>query len=807
MELVEKLLKSEVAEKATPSISSLNAPNIDLLTEGQKEAFWGIYNAFQQGEKIVTLCARAGSGKMQPNHSKVFTPSGVTTIGELKVGDEVLNHEGKPTKVLGVFPKTNLDIYKITLSDGSQVEACKDHLWEVQRITQRGDNYMIKTTKELLEDFDKYKGTKAGYTYSIRSVQASHTQKELLLHPYLLGIIIGDAYIPETGKVTISCNAMDVDETFERLKLLCPSIEFKTYKQFDNVVRIACPAEVKQHLATMGLLGAKSADKFIPNDYLYSSVADRKYLLAGLLDTDGTVGGDVNEKKRKIRYCTISFQLATQVKQLVCSLGGICSINKSDRTLNGKGIEYNLNIRLPFNPFLRTYKKEKLGEYKNTFKFSRKIIAIDYIGKMDGRCIMVECPRHLYLTDNYILTHNTYMLNVLINHLLWEYRHSQEFTVAVTAPTTKAVKVLRNKCEFNSQKMQFMTVQSLLGLREQKTPDGNIVFVPMAGKSKIGGFSVVIVDEASMVGSDLLGMLIDYAVKTPEFFIVFSGDSWQLNPVNEKDSPVFVQGFPEFTLKKPIRQAADNPLFEVINAPLTYLWKKGSNKDDMGWASIEKTELLPIATQLFKSPQFARNSDFVRVLAWTNKAVDFINDYIRKQLFGNDVGSYAVGERLVVKEPYIVDDRPVLSVNDEVEIVNISTGVVTLFEQKYKIYWLELSYYNNMNILSGATVPVLHEDSKQIFAESLEAISEAAKEYAYNDHRRVDMWKVYYSLKGEFAWLKPAYAMTVHTSQGSTFRNTIIAGADLNKNFSGKEKTRLWYTALTRASHFCFIAK
>lgn len=399
----------------------------------------------------------------------------------------------------------------------------------------------------------------------------------------------------------------------------------------------------------------------------------------------------------------------------------------------------------------------------------------------------------------------TYTLNTLIQSLLWEFR-GEDISIAVTAPTHKALKVLREKCNIFSNNLDFLTVQSLLGLKEQKTLDGNIIFVPQKGREKISKYYIVVVDEGSMVESTLAGLL-EAETEKRDIHIIYSGDPNQLNPVNERDSPIFIKDYPTYTLTENMRQSADNPIMSIIENPTQYVLKKGKVSGVKGWEVIGKQTMLDYASELFKSEHFTKNSDFVRVLCWTNKAVDFINDYMRRQLFGENLERYVVGERLVVKEPYIVDDEIILFTNDEVEILEISKGTLTLYEQEYAIFNLTVGYFDNRNNYKTAFVPALHPMSDTHLADSLKTLADAANALPKGDYKRSDYWKVYYQIKGSFVSMKPLYALTVHNSQGSTFTNTLVTMADINKNMNTIERKRLIYTALTRASHFVYLVK
>jgi phosphate starvation-inducible PhoH-like protein len=191
----------------------------------------------------------------------------------------------------------------------------------------------------------------------------------------------------------------------------------------------------KQIIYSLGILGKKAINKSIPNIYKYSSIIDRLELLRGLMDTDGSV------KKRtgEASFCTISKQLAQDVVELVQSLGGKAKLRsrnrigkttsilkKDNRHIISRHIVYECNIGLPkdMNPFYISRKAEK---YKNNFMQGIGVANISEVGDKPVQCIRVENPEHLYITDNYIVTHNTaeekihpYLLPILdeVNHFI-----------------------------------------------------------------------------------------------------------------------------------------------------------------------------------------------------------------------------------------------------------------------------------------------------------------------------------------------------------------------------------------------------
>ena len=100
------------------------------------------------------LADSMGLGKGSPVWAKLLTPHGWTTYGEIKVGDQLIGQNGQPTTVIGVFPRGELDVYRVTMSDGSSVVVDCDHLSEVTTRLDRVENRhpSVRSTSELMQD-------------------------------------------------------------------------------------------------------------------------------------------------------------------------------------------------------------------------------------------------------------------------------------------------------------------------------------------------------------------------------------------------------------------------------------------------------------------------------------------------------------------------------------------------------------------------------------------------------------------------------------------------------------------------------
>lgn len=378
--------------------------------------------------KNRVLNLRTGSGKAQPLHSKIKTPSGWKTMGEMNVGDVVTAWDGTESKVVGVYPQGLRDVYRVTFRDGRSVEADADHLWEVYQSKYRsfeGDPKRIYPwTKMTTVEIKKYLESEK-HLLGVPLILPPVTEDvPLQIDPYLLGVILGDGTISKST-VMITKNdefiyteiAPYLDKLDLKISMYTPDDRCMGARLIGNVHRENKMIAIFQ---SMGLSGCRSHEKFIPNEYLEASFNQRLSLLQGLLDTDGTTNifGSVS-------YSTSSYRLALEVQYLVRSLGGIAYMGTKIPTYTYKGeklegrISYRINIRYGKpNELFRMPRKRDLLRGTNQYSKSLKlhISSVEYVGAMPTQCISIDHPDHLYITDDFTVTHNTAMGLMAIAH-------------------------------------------------------------------------------------------------------------------------------------------------------------------------------------------------------------------------------------------------------------------------------------------------------------------------------------------------------------------------------------------------------
>lgn len=343
--------------------------------------------------------------KGQRLSAPILTPSGWTTMGELKVGDIICASNGLTSIVEGIFPLGKRDVYRVHFRDGTVVDTTDDHLWKV--ISVYGTSKVL-TTKELM--------TEKNYKYvpvPSNPIEFIETSQNLPVPPYLLGVLLGDGHL---GKKSVSISTKD-KEILDKISVLLPEeVSLKHTQKYDfrlSVGKVPDGTFGKNHknpllnsIRTLGLNGKLSHEKFIPEQYLFSSPADRLSIVQGLLDTDGWV------QKGVAKFSTTSPSLAEGMKHLVCSLGGVAFIStrkkKRDVSFEEK-VEFIVTVRLPegMKPFRLSRKLVKWNS-QPYHKLCRKISKVELLPEQDDmQCIGVSAPDHLYITNDFVLTHNT----------------------------------------------------------------------------------------------------------------------------------------------------------------------------------------------------------------------------------------------------------------------------------------------------------------------------------------------------------------------------------------------------------------
>ncbi len=352
-------------------------------------------------------------GRSILNTENLITPTGLKPMGEIKVGDFVIGSDGKPTKVLGVYPQGELPIFEIKFSDGTKSICSGDHLWNTMTLNEKryGKGYTTKSTNEIRKNV-KNKHNQKIHRMPIISAPVEFEKQEVSVDPYLLGVLLGDGHMNKGFSVT----SADPEIIEECSKVLPNGHMFVHKGKYDYRIQSNNKLnKIKIDLMGLELWGKKSPEKFIPNCYKFNDYECRLSVLQGLLDTHGWICKHRSGNCR-IQFCSTSKALADDVMFLTRSLGGMAysrvrDFEESDsHEHNGKIIRHvhsshNVDIILPVCPFRLSRKAEQYSNNQNSVKM---ISSIEEVGKGMCTCIQVDAKDHLYLTNDFIVTHNTF---------------------------------------------------------------------------------------------------------------------------------------------------------------------------------------------------------------------------------------------------------------------------------------------------------------------------------------------------------------------------------------------------------------
>ncbi len=359
-----------------------------------------ILGGFQASDLII-LGGRPSMGKMQATDSRVLASDGTwRMMGDLKIGDSLASVDGRPSIVTGVFPHGAKQLYRVTFSDGRSTEAGAEHLWRV--MYREWDSPKVVDTAKVIKllGHKRYRGR---LWVDLVSGDFGH-DANLPIDAYTLGTIISNGGISGKG-VLISTPYHSV---IGRVQKEVANHGAYLSHACDVTWRMNGSASIKSGLRSLGLMGLTSDAKFIPQAYLSASRPSRASLLQGLIDGDGWV-----EKFGAIRYGTSSYRLACDVQDLVRSLGGLATVSQKNPRYRYKGQKmagrkaWVVNIMFADgSPYVSVpFKLNRVSNRSRQPRLTFKSIEPSRIH--DAQCISVSHPEQLYVTDDYIVTHNT----------------------------------------------------------------------------------------------------------------------------------------------------------------------------------------------------------------------------------------------------------------------------------------------------------------------------------------------------------------------------------------------------------------
>ncbi|HXE05220.1 MAG TPA: hypothetical protein VN579_04475 [Bryobacteraceae bacterium] len=375
-----------------------------------------VLEAFPHKQRLA-MKANKGPGKLHPKSLVIETPSGPRKWGDILEGDFLFAEDGTLTRVSKRHENGRKKIYRVWFDDGSSTRAGADHLWKVRGAAERQrisfkiegkENWVVLTTDQIIKRGIRVKnGRWSGRQFEIpRHGPAAFPAARQALDPYLAGVWIGDGHKNEPRYTK---PYLEVEEEISRRG-------YNTRRGKDG--KLVTISGAIDEFRALECFKCGSPDRFIPNNYKYASIEQRKDLLCGLMDTDGCIG-----EESHMEYDTTSERLANDVVWLVRSLGGCAFIKEAIkegwyRNEDGILVEcrdcFRVTVRTPFNPFRIPHKADRWmdpGRNRSTERYLKRYIdRIEPDGYEDSMCIEIDHPSKCYLANDFIVTHNTTVL-------------------------------------------------------------------------------------------------------------------------------------------------------------------------------------------------------------------------------------------------------------------------------------------------------------------------------------------------------------------------------------------------------------
>ncbi len=362
-------------------------------------------------------------GRAQPLSRKVLTPEGFIRMQHLRVGDLVIGSDGTPTPVLGIYPQGEKEVFRVRAQDGAETICCAEHLWHVSTPSdkRRGKPGRVIETREMMGNLR----CAHQHRYELPVVAPVQMRsRRVPMDPYALGLLLGDGCLTTSTTPSFTTNDPELAHALEgsledievsRKGSTCTyNLRHVHGHRGGPIVR----NPVTEIIRELDLAGTRSNTKFIPGDYLQNSADVRLGVLQGLLDSDG---GPVTQSGRtcRIQYTTCSPELNEDVTWLVRSLGGVAYTRRrvaegrppgfaNRRPVHHRHDAYVMDIRLPegMQPF-RLERKRAAYERDGGGRPMRFIHEIEPAGVEETMCIQVAAADSLYVTDDFLVTHNT----------------------------------------------------------------------------------------------------------------------------------------------------------------------------------------------------------------------------------------------------------------------------------------------------------------------------------------------------------------------------------------------------------------
>lgn len=394
-----------------------------------------LLNGLHPGQLII-VAGRPGLGKALSLDTPLPTPEGWTTMGEVRIGDRLLDGKGRPTLVTALSEiMVGRSCYEVEFSDGSVIVADGAHRWVTHARGEVGAS--VRTTDEIRASLRRRDG-RANHAVALTRPLTLPDQ-DLPVAPYTLGVWLGagregtarfDTADPEVvAFVEADGYAVGMDSPGsyvvesmpwqprqDRICGVCGARGTRRRGPAPDRVCVLCGVVVygpattprpataarRRALGLVALLrrGGVLRHKHVPGPYLRASAQQRRDLLTGILDAAGEV-----TRSGTVRLATPSRRFAADLRELAVSLGYRCSADRRHpKTVVITAADSDL-FRLERK---RLAHKERARTRDAVRAQQRSIVDVRRIPSVPVRCVSVANPGHIYLAGpSMIPTHNS----------------------------------------------------------------------------------------------------------------------------------------------------------------------------------------------------------------------------------------------------------------------------------------------------------------------------------------------------------------------------------------------------------------
>jgi len=407
----------------------------------------------------------------------------------------------------------------------------------------------------------------------------------------------------------------------------------------------------------------------------------------------------------------------------------------------------------------------------------------------------------IFLLKGYAGTGKTYLITKFIKYYLTQKKFQN---VALSAPTNKAVAVLKQSSD-KKMEADFTTIHKLLGIKREITEEGREIFVQKKHPI-IDNYRILIIDEVSMLDDELFDKVKQFSKRVK---IILMGDPAQIPPVNSVDCIPFLEPEKHHIVTNSLMQIMRQKNGSGIIKNSFYIREhlrenirsveEGDKDVEVLSPTKDRDKIVRLFEKLAINKKYLADAYYTKIIAWRNKKVSEYNNHMRNLIYGVDAVAIVEGERLIFNTALVEMEMPIINTSQEVIVKSVGVDEdefddgATLRYYNCEVEWFDVDEDKDVTW----EVKIIHEDSKRAYDRILN--KKKVRAIKANGKMAKALWKQFFQFKEQFADVSYSYAITAHKSQGSTYKNVIVAMEDIIVNPNTVERNRILYTAFTRA--------